>query len=260
MPPGEYLVRLTVDHVPISETRFVIDSVPVPAPQTWAVEIRIRGKLVTEGDKFSKEDPVFGAIGTRDVTATIASDRPAYAGAAGSLILMKDGAPIAELELTPESVGKALPIVTGEGPDPGEYTAKLSVDGQERTLHFSITGKTAKPAAVSAGSWSVAVFSRNRKVSSGQKISYKDPALGMLDAKDLTVEIKGGNWIPRTTRIQLLWLVDGGPAAPVQDLTVQAVRKGVRKQYINTPLPGAYTVRLLVNGKAVRNFSFTMTE
>ena len=259
LPPGEYLLRLNVSGTQKKEVRFVIDAPPLPAP--WAFEIRVMGKVVAEGDKFNKKDIEFGVIGPGDVTASVTSDRPVSSGMTGKLMWLKDGQPLGEVDLTADNIGKALPLVTtSKGPDPGQYTAKLSVDGQDKLLNFTIVGPQFRlppppppPTALQRGLLGLEVTARNNRLASGQHFKSDDETYGQLGSRELTAQIIEKKPVPPGAVIELVWSVDG---AETDHRTLAADIIGSRQPYRNIPEPGQYAVRVLVNRAVQSEFKF----
>ncbi len=152
LPPGEYAVRFNVGGVQKGNLGFVIDAPTTPAAPPLSLQIRVMGNLVTEGQKLNKRDPEYpkpGFIGPNDITATIVSTAvpPVAPGTPVRLEWLKDGVSLAPpVDVTAEDIGKALPFSSSpKGPDPGNYSAKLTVEGQDTLVNFTIVGATAPP-------------------------------------------------------------------------------------------------------------------
>jgi hypothetical protein len=281
MPPGEYVVRLNVGGVAKGNLGFVIDPPPAPPPPTWALEIRMMNNPVTEGQKLNKKDPEYpppGYIGPKDLTATVTSppDHPVSIGTPVRVEWTRDGKPLSAVDLTSADLNKPLPLAASpRGPDPGEYTVKLTAEGQEKTVSFTIVAATpppiltpVKPAGEgtipppvqqtsSRGLLGLEVSARDCHLTNGQHFKADDENCGQLGPRELTARVTEKKPVPPGADVELVWSVDD---KETDRLALGPDAFGTQKPYRNIAEPGQYTVRVLVNRTLQSEFRFVIEK
>jgi tRNA A-37 threonylcarbamoyl transferase component Bud32 len=279
LAPGEYFVRLSMDGATRKELHFSVEAPApptAPPPPAWKLEVRVLNNVAEDGQKFNKQDPEYprhgkaekiGKIGQGDITASIIADPPLPPGTPVKLMWLKDGVSVQEAAALPlDALGKPQALTVDPGP--GDYTAQVSAGGQQQEIHFTIVPTYRPPAAapviaqrLSPQALGLELFSRVTRLSPGQQFGYNDPDLGQLDGKELIARVSAGGNLPSGTKVEIEWLVNGQPTSGTEEVDLRSTQGGVRLRYPNPiPLPGEYTVRLLVNGAKLKEFSFKINQ
>ncbi len=271
--PGEYAVRLDLGGVAVSNLKFVIDPA-APPPASLALEIRIMNNVVADGQKVNKADqeyPKPGFIGPNDITATVkqSSDAPVPPGTPVKLEWMKDGEPVSPpVDLTADNIGKPLVPFAAKprGPDPGQYTAKLTVDGHETLVNFEIVAGASHAAATPpppAAKWTMQVYSMDCTLTPNQSFLRDDEKCGgIFRPQDVQVLVQPSaiKSVPARAAVEIQWKKSPSKGEPSHDFGPPvAVESSMYGQKLPAPASvtrGAYSVHLLVDKKDVTHFDF----
>ena len=205
-----------------------------PAPKTQGIAAGNPGPAGGGPSGFSQSP----APATRETAAgnpgkqTARRDNPS--GAAGDIAAVKN----------PTEIPGRDSMAGSAGPAAGTKVGKQSV----------IVAKTPGSA-----SYDIQVFSRDNPLREGQQFALLDPRFGEMAFGDLKAIVSGDAPLRAGSRFSLEWSVGGlrhdSCGTPRDSCTVRLNELVV---YRNQPAPGAYEVKLTLDGRLIRSFSFTI--
>jgi hypothetical protein len=111
----------------------------------------------------------------------------------------------------------------------------------------------ARSSIVSPRDFSLDVYSRNTPLSDGISFASGDPTLGELAQGDLKAIVQYDGVRQPRNKLVLEWSIDQLP------MDKKAVQANQLVEYGNEPTPGYYRVKLLVDGREAKTFSFRIT-
>ena len=116
------------------------------------------------------------------------------------------------------------------------------------------------PKTPGSASYDIQVFSRDNPLREGQQFALLDPRFGEMAFGDLKAMVSGDTPLRAGSRFSLEWSVGGlrhdSCGTPRDSCTVRLNELVV---YRNQPAPGVYEVKLTLDGRWIRSFSFTIT-
>jgi len=110
-----------------------------------------------------------------------------------------------------------------------------------------------RSAILPAHDFSIDVYSRNTPLSDGISFASGDPTLGELAQGDLKAMVQYDGVRQSRNKLVLEWSIDQHP------MDKKAVQPNQLVEYGNEPTPGYYRIKLLVDGREAKTFSFRIT-